>query len=235
MASYFRACHNVWLWRGLPLAMFQRRMCSLLLPSCEPIIKCSAYEAGIYFKLLCQYFCLKASLIPCEDFVEAFYHCFLFEFDLAAFLPDFVFCRMAALKAFWLGWGVGSKVALWIAKPGMCLKGANHRVLKASEKRLQLSCVHFVTLEFLKIATMTGVLKALDSNVSEWNDLTNKVPLLLWSYLQVQCLCRKPETMLLFSKTWMELYCDGILQKQFSHDVMSNLIFSPVEGMLYLL
>lgn len=122
MASYLRACHNVWLWRGLPLATFQRRMCSLHLPSCEPIIKCSAYEAGIYFKLLCQYFCLKASLIPCVDFVEAFYHCFLFEFDLAAFLPDFVFCRMAALKAFWLGWGGGRKVAVWISKPRMCKK-----------------------------------------------------------------------------------------------------------------
>ena len=57
------------------------------LPSCEPIIRRSAYEAAIYFKLLCQYFCLKASLIPCVDSVEAFYHCFLFEFDLAAFSP----------------------------------------------------------------------------------------------------------------------------------------------------
>lgn len=69
------------------------------------IIKCSAHETGIYFKLLCQYFCLKAGLIPCADFVEAFYHCFLFEFDLASFPPDFVFCRMACMKAFWLGWG----------------------------------------------------------------------------------------------------------------------------------
>lgn len=105
MASCLRTCHNVWFLRGLPLAMFQRRMCSLHLQSCEPIIKCSAYETGIYFKLLCQYFCLKAGLIPCVDFVEAFYHCFLFEFDLASFPPDFVFCRMACMKAFWLGWG----------------------------------------------------------------------------------------------------------------------------------
>lgn len=59
-----RTCHNVWVLRGLPLAVFQRRMCFLHLQSCEPIIKCSAYEAGIYFKLLCQYFCLKAGLIP---------------------------------------------------------------------------------------------------------------------------------------------------------------------------
>lgn len=153
----------------------------------------------------------------------------------SCFSPWFCVLQNGCLESLLIGMGRVSKVAVWIAKPGMCLKGANHRVLKASEKRLQLSCVHFVTLEFLKIATMTGVLKALDSNVSEWNDLTNKVPLLLWSYFQVQCLCRKPETMLLFSKTRMELYCDGILQKQFSHDVMSNLIFSPVEGMFYLL
>lgn len=118
MASYLRTCHNVWLLRGLPLAMFQRRICSLHLQSCEPIIKCSAYEAGIYLKLLCQYFCLKAGLIPCVDFVEVFYHCFLFEFDLASFPPDFVFCRMACLKAFWLGWG--DRVAVWILKPRKC-------------------------------------------------------------------------------------------------------------------
>lgn len=124
-ASHLRACHNVWLWSRVPLAVFQRRMCSLHLPSCEPIIKCSAYEAGIYFKLLCQYFCLKASLIPCVDFVEAFYHCFLFEFDLAAFFPDFVFCRVAALKAFWLGWGGDGEVAGWISKPRMYKKGAH--------------------------------------------------------------------------------------------------------------
>lgn len=86
--------------RGLPLAMFQRRIRSLHLQSCEPIIKCSAYEAGIYFKLLCQYFCLKEGLIPCVDSVEASITSFLFEFDLASFPPDFVFCRMACMKAF---------------------------------------------------------------------------------------------------------------------------------------
>ena len=123
MASYLRTCHNVWVLRGLPLAVFQRRMCFLHLQSCEPIIKCSAYEAGIYFKLLCQYFCLKAGLIPCVDFVEAFYHCFLFEFDLASFPPDFVFCRIACMKAFWLG--SGDKVAMWISKPRQWEKGAN--------------------------------------------------------------------------------------------------------------
>jgi hypothetical protein len=82
-------------------------MHSLHLPSCEPIIKCSAYEAGIYFKLLCQYFCLKASLIPCVDFVEASYHCFLFEFDLAAFLPDFVFLQSGCLESLLIGMGRG--------------------------------------------------------------------------------------------------------------------------------
>jgi hypothetical protein len=92
MASSLRTCHIVWVLRGLPLAVFQRRMCFLHLQSCEPIIKCSAYEAGVYFKLLCQYFCLKAGLIPCVDFVEAFYHCFLFEFDLASFPKHSMAC-----------------------------------------------------------------------------------------------------------------------------------------------
>ena len=123
MASYLGTCHNVWVLGGLPLAVFQRRMCFLHLQSCEPIIKCSAYEAGIYFKLLCQYFCLKAGLIPRVDCVEAFYHCFLFEFDLASFPPDFVFCRTACMKAFWLG--CGEKVAVWISKPRQCKKEAN--------------------------------------------------------------------------------------------------------------
>lgn len=120
MASYLRTCHNVWFLRGLPLAEFQRRMCFLHLQSWEPIIKCSAYEAGIYFKFLCQYFCLKAGLVPRVDFVEASYHCFLFEFDLASFLPDVVFCRMACMKAFWLS--SEDKVSVWISKPRKCAK-----------------------------------------------------------------------------------------------------------------
>lgn len=123
MARYLRTCHNVWFLRGLPLAVFQRRMCSLHLQSCEPIIKCSAYEAGIYFKLLCQYFCLKAGLIPCVDFVEASYHCFFIWVWFSFFSAWFCVLQNGLHESLLIG--VGEKVALWISKPRKCKKGAN--------------------------------------------------------------------------------------------------------------
>lgn len=154
-----------------------REECVLcILPSCEPIITRSAYEAAIYFKLLCQYFCLKASLIPCVDSVEAFYHCFLFEFDLAAFSPWFQ-CfaeRLPWKPSDWDGEGM-AKFLCEFQSP---------ECMKAAERWLQLSSVSLVTLKLLKIA---GIMEAWDSNDSGW--LCQQSPMPLWRFLQVQCLC----------------------------------------------
>lgn len=167
MASYLRICHNVWFLRGLPLVVFQRRMCSLHLQSWEPIIKCSAYEAGIYFKLLCQYFCLKAGLIPCVDFVEGFYHCFFIWVWFSFFPPWFCVLRNGFHESLLIGGGGGGKVALWISKPRKC---KNKQTLAEGIREVTAikQCVGFVTLKLLRIAAAFGIMEALDSNASGW-------------------------------------------------------------------